>query len=1024
MNNKINLASSLDMQTSSTAILPLPANVTCQITSSTIITSLNAVVLGLLENSLDAQATRIDISVNLRRGACAVEDDGLGILPSDFRESGGLGRMYHTSRRKDDAGFQVHGGQGTFLASVGALSLLTITSRHFQHYSHNTLIIHRAKPISRLTPAPPQHEMRGVATHGTRVSVRDLFGNMPVRVKQRDINAEEGSEVERQWQALKVSVVGLLLPWDNRVTVKITDVDNPTRYLHINTGAHFISNALSERNLNTLNEKKPGFDQSTILSILSQSGIISNDSKSSWVPVSASTLSVAVKGLISLNPAPSRASQFISIGITPCLDEHRRNELYETVNRIFHQSNFGVVDDDAELDEAELKRRQHDRRFKRDGFTNKQIRGGRKGVDRWPMFYFRIELKTGSSVSKLNDMHLKGVINVLESLTIHWLEANKFQLKNPRHNKRKANPETEYLEPGLTVPTLASTIEENERYLRPTRQSSSVPGTTLNVIDEPGTSSKRARLGPVTTNARSAALFTDWSRIKSARPQMYERMWECKVPQSVRESAGQRRAETVSEQHTPIRVETIYANQSGLGHDMSSKSPELQEPAHHQAAPLLDRNGEAYIEWIDPKTNQTHRINARTGVVMPDERSQLANTPLTSRAVASADTRLSSFGKPLLLAHRKNTSFTTPDSPPNTADKPTWLGGFLQQWQNPTFVNPLEQPIATAGFGKQGPEKLTSHGCHGHCAMTESFSRAGLTDTSRLSKVALPYAEVISQVDGKFILMQIPNLSGPRPEVLHHARRLLVLVDQHAVSERCILEALLEELCTSSRGTALPVSNLGLTSSILTSSLETAILFQVAAQEGAMFRTYAEHFAAWGILYDIYTDNAGPPRLKLLTLPPGISERCKAEPKLIMELVRSEIYTLSETSGKRTHVGASDSSTGADEKHAWLRHMGSCPKGILQLLNSRACRSAIMFNDKLSVEQCQRLVQKVATCAFPFMCAHGRNSMVPLVYLDGSDDGEVEKRRLNGFGRVEKQEEGFAGAYSRWQKKRKSKVGE
>ena len=37
---------------------------------------------------------------------------------------------------------------------------------------------------------------------------------------------------------------------------------------------------------------------------------------------------------------------------------------------------------------------------------------------------------------------------------------------------------------------------------------------------------------------------------------------------------------------------------------------------------------------------------------------------------------------------------------------------------------------------------------------------------------------------------------------------------------------------------------------------------------------------------------------------------------------------------------------------------------------------AIMFNDSLSIEQCERLMTQLAETAFPFQCAHGR-SVVP-----------------------------------------------
>ena len=40
-----------------------------------------------------------------------------------------------------------------------------------------------------------------------------------------------------------------------------------------------------------------------------------------------------------------------------------------------------------------------------------------------------------------------------------------------------------------------------------------------------------------------------------------------------------------------------------------------------------------------------------------------------------------------------------------------------------------------------------------------------------------------------------------------------------------------------------------------------------------------------------------------------------------------------------------------------------------------------MFNDPLTLEQCEYLVKRLTDCAFPFQCAHGRPSMVPLVDL-------------------------------------------
>ena len=85
---------SAPMPNTTPSILPLPPEVAAQIKSSTTITSLSLVVLGLLANSLDANARRVDVNVDLRRGAASVEDDGDGIPPKEFGEHGGLGKPY------------------------------------------------------------------------------------------------------------------------------------------------------------------------------------------------------------------------------------------------------------------------------------------------------------------------------------------------------------------------------------------------------------------------------------------------------------------------------------------------------------------------------------------------------------------------------------------------------------------------------------------------------------------------------------------------------------------------------------------------------------------------------------------------------------------------------------------------------------------------------------------------------------------------------------------------------------------
>jgi hypothetical protein len=76
------------------SILPLSADAIAKIKSSISITSLAGVVLELLKNSLDGNATRVDIDVHFGRGSCVVEDDGDGVDPLEFSEAGGLGKLH------------------------------------------------------------------------------------------------------------------------------------------------------------------------------------------------------------------------------------------------------------------------------------------------------------------------------------------------------------------------------------------------------------------------------------------------------------------------------------------------------------------------------------------------------------------------------------------------------------------------------------------------------------------------------------------------------------------------------------------------------------------------------------------------------------------------------------------------------------------------------------------------------------------------------------------------------------------
>ena len=75
-------------------IYRLPPTIAAQVKSSASIPCLDATVLGLFKNSLDAGARKIDVRVDYARGCCIVEDDGDGIAPCEFLPDGGLGQSH------------------------------------------------------------------------------------------------------------------------------------------------------------------------------------------------------------------------------------------------------------------------------------------------------------------------------------------------------------------------------------------------------------------------------------------------------------------------------------------------------------------------------------------------------------------------------------------------------------------------------------------------------------------------------------------------------------------------------------------------------------------------------------------------------------------------------------------------------------------------------------------------------------------------------------------------------------------
>ncbi len=136
----------------------------------------------LIENALDAGATRIDIAAS-KGGAdlILVEDNGEGMDAADLQlavERHATSKLPVSGEGSDDlSNIATLGFRGEALPSIGAVARLTITSRTGTSDAHEIRV--EGGEVSGPAPAG----FRAAGQSGTRVDVRELFYATPARLK-------------------------------------------------------------------------------------------------------------------------------------------------------------------------------------------------------------------------------------------------------------------------------------------------------------------------------------------------------------------------------------------------------------------------------------------------------------------------------------------------------------------------------------------------------------------------------------------------------------------------------------------------------------------------------------------------------------------------------------------------------------------------------------------------------------------------------------------------------------------------
>ncbi|CAB4252710.1 mismatch repair protein MLH3 [Maudiozyma barnettii] len=257
-------------------------------------------------------------------------------------------------------------------------------------------------------------------------------------------------------------------------------------------------------------------------------------------------------------------------------------------------------------------------------------------------------------------------------------------------------------------------------------------------------------------------------------------------------------------------------------------------------------------------------------------------------------------------------------------------------------------------------------------SLTESYCSHSLYSNREFSitKDDLSKCCVINQVDTKFILMKVVT-------DLDNIKAELYILDQHACDERIKLEQFLSQLLADVLSDMLYVQPIA------------SLKFEVSAVESNLFEHFDLELRRWGVHTRIERNfsNESSQELKHTVFVDSLSDellnKCGRDPQFLKGVLLQHMDNLS-TSKKLPILPLIDrpnqtqDTFDSENTQNWWKLYNYIPTFYLEIFNSKACRSAIMFGDELTKMECKLLVRNLSKCQQPFQCAHGRPSIVPV----------------------------------------------
>jgi DNA mismatch repair protein MutL len=172
-----------------------------QIAAGEVVERPASVVKELVENAIDAGATRVAVSCEMGgKQLIRVEDNGSGMDPEDAQLALDRHATSKISRSEDLAAILTHGFRGEALPSIASVSHLVLRTRPADAPSGTEIRVNGGTLSSvREIGAPP----------GTMLEVADLFYNLPARRKFLKSDGAESAQVSRMVTQLALAYPGV-----------------------------------------------------------------------------------------------------------------------------------------------------------------------------------------------------------------------------------------------------------------------------------------------------------------------------------------------------------------------------------------------------------------------------------------------------------------------------------------------------------------------------------------------------------------------------------------------------------------------------------------------------------------------------------------------------------------------------------------------------------------------------------------------------------------------------------------------